>query len=161
MIPVIAWLVIAAAAIVGEVLTTAFFLIFFAVGAVAALILSFVPFIPVEIEIAAFLIVSVASMLILRPPLIERFARRNSHYYPLSDNVVGRRGIVTRAIGPESVGMVRLDGGEFWSAEAVHSGKALAEGTRVDVLATRGVTALVEPAEDGFDDLRNERRASV
>lgn len=156
MIAIIVWLVIAAAALVGEVLTTSFFLIFFTVGAIAALISAAIPGIPMTVEIIVFLIVSALTMATLRPPLVRRLAHRNSQFYQLRDSVIGKRAVVTQAIEPDSTGTVRIGGGEYWTAEAVYSKATIPEGAQVEIVATRGVTALVDPVEQA--DILNAKR---
>ena len=44
-------------------------------------------------------------------------------------------------------------GGEFWTARAMYSGDEIGKGAKVRVLDTDGLTALVEPVENGGEEL--------
>ncbi len=151
---VILWLIIAAAALVGEVLTTSFFLIFFTVGAAVAFLLAVFTGASIELEAVVFLAISFATMLILRPPLVQRLALHRSSGYRSTDGIVGKKGVVTRMIRPGMSGTVQIGSGEYWTAEAVYSNRELPEGTPVEVVATRGVTALVDPLDDEPRELK-------
>jgi membrane protein implicated in regulation of membrane protease activity len=41
--------------------------------------------------------------------------------------------------------------GEIWTARSYYEGEPLAEGTRVEVVEVRGVTALVVPAPSPYE----------
>jgi membrane-bound ClpP family serine protease len=43
--------------------------------------------------------------------------------------------------------MVRIGGGEFWTARALHPDEKIERGARVKVLDTDGLTALVDTVE--------------
>ncbi len=143
---VVFWAVLAALALAGEVLTVSFFLVFFSFGAVAALVLSVLG-VGTALQTAGFVLASVAGMLVLRPALVSRLSFKNSERYVGRGDITGKTAVVTQAIGPENSGMVRIGGGDFWTARALYSGREIEEGTRVRVLDTDGVTALVEPQE--------------
>lgn len=144
---VVLWAIVAAVAFAGELLTISFFLLFFAFGAVVGLVLALMGF-GVGVQIAGFIVASVASMVVLRPALLNRLALSGSEPYEGPGKVTGKKAVVTNAIEPGESGMVRVGNGEFWTARTLYSGGRLEPGARVRVLDTDGLTALVEPLED-------------
>jgi membrane protein implicated in regulation of membrane protease activity len=142
---IVVWAVVAALAFVGEILTVSFFLLFLSAGAVAALLMGLLGF-GVAFQIAGFIAVSVLSTAVLRPALVRRISQ-SSEIYEGSGGIIGKVGVVTGAIEPGGSGMVRIGGGEFWTARSLYSGQRIEPGARVRVLETDGLTALVEVVE--------------
>ncbi len=140
---IIFWAVLAALAFAGEVLSVSFFLLFFSIGAVVALLMAFVG-LPIAAQAIGFVVASVLSMVVLRPALLHRISFRASDRYVARGSITGKSGVVTSAIEPGGSGTVRIGSGEFWTARALYPGRAIEPGTRVRVLDTDGVTALVE-----------------
>jgi membrane protein implicated in regulation of membrane protease activity len=144
---IIVWVVATALAIAGEVFTTSFFLIFFAFGALVALLLAVLG-IGLPLQILGFIVASVASMLVLRPAVLHRLSSSSERYEPRG-SIVGRSATVTTAIEPGGNGTVRVGSGEFWTARALRPGERIEPGARVRILDTDGVTVLVETVEIG------------
>ena len=145
---IIFWAALAALAFAGELLTVSFFLLFFSIGAVVALGASLLG-LGVGIQIAGFIAASVLSMVVLRPTLLNRLALGSSEQYETRGGIMGKSGVVTDDIEPGGSGTVRIGSGEFWTARSLHPGEKLEQGTRVRVLDTDGLTALVEVVEIG------------
>ncbi len=139
------WLGTAVVFGIGEMATPgAFFLAPFAVGALVASALAFAD-VPLVGEWAAFVGISVAAFVGMRP-----LARRLDRDQGGSDGVgsrrlIGRTGTVLEAIEPGHLGLVRIDR-EEWRAESsdrspVPAGAAIlvteVEGTRVIVTTTK------------------------
>lgn len=143
---IIFWAALAALAFVGEIVSVSFVLLFFSLGAVVALLTAFIGF-GLGAQIAGFILASVLSMVILRPALMNRLALRGGERYVSANDVTGRSGIVTRPIKPGEKGMVRIGNGEFWTARSMYSDLEIEKGSRVRVLDTDGLTALVESVE--------------
>ncbi|HET7478259.1 MAG TPA: NfeD family protein [Rubrobacteraceae bacterium] len=143
---IVFWAALAALAFAGELLTISFFLLFFSIGALAALALS-LAHLPLAVQTAGFVAASILSMVILRPALLNRLALRTGERYVSSNEVTGKRGVVTSDIEPGDKGMVRIGNGEFWTARSFHPDERLERGTKVRVLDTDGLTALVESVE--------------
>jgi membrane protein implicated in regulation of membrane protease activity len=91
-----------------------------------------------------FVAASVLSVVVLRPALMHRISFRGSEPYVARGSIAGKSGVVTDAIEPGGSGMVRIGSGEFWTARAVYPEQRIESGTRVRVLDTDGITALVE-----------------
>jgi membrane protein implicated in regulation of membrane protease activity len=140
---IIFWAVLAALAFVGELLSVSFFLLFFSLGALVGLLLAAVGA-GVVAQVLGFIAASVLSMLVLRPALMHRISFRSSERYVVRGGITGKSGVVTSAIEPGESGTVRIGSGEFWTARAVYPEQGIEPGTRVRVLDTDGVTALVE-----------------
>ena len=140
---IIFWTVLAAVALVGELLTVSFFLLFFSFGALVGLVMAFLGLGPVA-QVIGFVAASVLSMAVLRPALMHKISFRGSEQYVGRGSIAGKSGVVTEAIEPGGSGTVRIGSGEFWTARAVYPEQRIESGTRVRVLDTDGITALVE-----------------
>ena len=140
------WAVLAALTFAGELLSVSFFLLFFSLGALVALLMAFAG-LGIGLQVAGFIVASVLSMVVLRPALMHRISFRSSERYERRDSIAGKSGVVTNSIEPGGSGMVRIGSTEFWTARAVYPEQRIESGTRVRVLGTDGITALVEAVE--------------
>jgi membrane protein implicated in regulation of membrane protease activity len=140
---IIFWAVLAALAFAGELLTVSFFLLFFSLGALVGLVMALIGLGPV-VQAIGFVVASVLSMAVLRPALMHRISFRGSERYVGRGSIAGKSGVVTDAIEPGASGTVRIGSGEFWTARAIYPDQRIDSGTRVRVLDTDGITALVE-----------------
>ncbi len=137
----ILWTVIACVLAVGEIVTTGFFLIFFAAGALAAGLVSLAGAGAI-VSWIVFLVASVGMLTTVRP-----IARRHRQTPPQirtgTAALVGRPAVVVERIANhEGVGCVRIDG-EVWTARSYDDDREIEAGSRVEVLEIRGATALV------------------
>lgn len=139
---------LAGLAFVGELLTVGFFLLFFALGAVVALVMAFAG-LGLVAQAVGFIAASILSMLVLRPALLNRLALRGGEQYSGHRGITGESAVVTEAIEAGGKGTVRIGAGEFWTARALYHEGELKKGAKVRVLDTDGLTALVEPVDDG------------
>ena len=138
------WFIAVAVFAAGELLTAGFFLLPFAVGALAALVLSFLDA-GIGAQWAGFLGVSIVSFFSLRP-IARRLDAAQSSEGIGSRRLIGEKATVLVAIpaGSGETGMIRVDR-EEWRAEA-QSGVAIPDGTPVRIVEIRGTRAIVEPA---------------
>ncbi len=143
---IIFWVAATVVAVVGEVVTTSFFLVFFALGALVALVLATLGF-GLPLQIAGFVVASAASLALLRPAVVHRLSLGSSERYERRGGIVGKSATVTAAIEPGGSGQVEVGGGEYWSARSAYGNERIGEGTRVRVLHTDGMTVLVEPLD--------------
>ena len=139
----IIWLIAGVFAAVGEILTAGFFLAPFAVGAFAAMLVALVGG-GAAVQTIVFAALTLASFALIRP-----IAKRHMHTPPRirtgTAALIGTSGIVLdRIVNDEGVGSVRLDG-EVWTARAYDDQVVIEAGTKVEVVAIRGATALVSP----------------
>ena len=140
---IVFWAVLAALAFAGELLSVSFFLLFFSLGALVALLAAFAG-LGIGLQVAGFIVASLLSMVVLRPALMHRISFRGSERYESRDSITGKSGVVTSSIEPGGSGTVRIGSGEFWTARAVYPEQRIESGTRVRVLDNDGITALVE-----------------
>ena len=135
------WLIAAAIFGVGEIATLGFFLAPFAVGALAAAVVTGVGAGAI-VGWVVFLVVSVIMLAALRP-LAHSHRRRPPLLRTGTAALVGKTGtVVERIANDEGVGCVRIDG-ETWTARAYDEDAVIEAGKRVQVLEIRGATALV------------------
>jgi len=136
------WVVGAAALGVGEMLTAGFFLLPFAIGAVAAAILAFAN-VNVPIQLGVFVGASILSLWGLK-----RFAwSEREIVHPIgAKRYVDARATVTEPINRvKGVGRVRMDT-EIWRATTTLD-ETLEPGTEVRVVDVTGARLVVEPLE--------------
>lgn len=140
------WLIAAVVFGVGEIaIAGSFFLAPFALGAGVAAILGFLG-VSVVIQWVAFVAVSGASFLALRP-LAKRLDESGPTLGIGSYRQIGQKGRVLETIEPDlDGGMVRL-GPDQWRADSV-DGQIIPEGSTVTVVEVRGTRLVVTPAAD-------------
>jgi membrane protein implicated in regulation of membrane protease activity len=139
----IVWLVLMVLFILMEAATVTLVSTWFAVGALAALLLSALNA-PVWLQAAGFVLVSAIALTALRPLVRKHITPKLTKTNV--DSVVGSTGLVTVAIDNVSaVGQVKL-GAMYWTARSV-SGEPIPQGTLVRVARIEGVKAFVEPVE--------------
>ena len=143
---IIFWVALAALAFVGELLTVSFFLLFFSLGAAVGLIAALFH-LPLAVQGVGFLAASILSMVILRPAVLKRLSLRGGEGYLGHRGITGQSAVVTEEIEAGGKGMVRVGSGEFWTARSLHPDEKIERGTRVRVLDTDGLTALVDTVE--------------
>jgi membrane protein implicated in regulation of membrane protease activity len=149
---IIFWAVLAALAFVGELLTVSFFLLFFSLGAAVGLAAALLGA-NVTVQAVGFVLASALSMAILRPALLNRLALGSEEGYRRHRGITGENAVVTEEIEAGGKGMVRVGSGEFWTARSLHPDEKIEPGTRVRVLDTDGLTALVDTVETKEDRL--------
>ena len=142
----ITWLIILVLFGIGEAATVGLTSIWFALGALGALIVSqlglgFWP------QIITFIVLSALSMLLVRP-FAKKFLRPG--YSPTNaDRIIGATGLVTEEIDNlAGHGLVNI-AGQVWSARSAGEGAVIPAGQEVRVTQIQGVKVLVEPVQSG------------
>jgi membrane protein implicated in regulation of membrane protease activity len=137
------WVIAAAVLGVAELLTTTLALGLVAVGAIAAAVTSVLGGNALT-QVAAFVVVSLAGIVLIRPIGLRRLRRR-----PVlrtgTAALVGKTGYVLADVTPHE-GRISI-GGEEWSARPFDEVSVIPSGSTVDVLQIKGATALVHPRE--------------
>lgn len=143
-IPSICWLVALVVLAVVEAATVALVSLWFALGALAALITSF--FVQnIWIQFAVFLVVSLVTLLVIRP-LTRRYVAPKQ-VATNADRAVGTEGVVTQAIDNRNTqGQVTV-GGSVWTARSDPE-ENIPAGTTVRVLRIEGVKLIVTPTKE-------------
>ena len=133
------WLILAGIFLVVEIATVGFLVFWFAIGALIAMIVSFFTG-NLAIQTGVFIISSTILLFLTRP-----FANKVASTQTVQTNVysiIGKKGIVTKAIDPISgQGQIKV-GNEVWSAKSVDDSK-IDEGMEVEILNIDGVKAVV------------------
>jgi len=141
----IVWLILAALFIAVEVVTPGFFLLWFGVGAFAAMLLSLLGVTSLAAQIITFLAVSVA-LLVASRTIFERFLPLSSTAYGLKTNVdtmVGQIGtVVEPSRGALNEAAVKAYG-SVWTAFPIEGEKPLTEGETVAIERIEGNSVYV------------------
>ena len=138
----IIWLSVFVIAIIVEALTSGLASIWFAIGAIVALIISFIPGVAWWIELIVFIVVSGLMLLCLRP-LANRLLKRdviNSNI----DEIAGKKGIMVKAYDEFNRGEVKIND-VIWTAVSADEKEAISEGTKVVVVSVDGNKLIVRP----------------
>jgi len=133
------WMIAAGVLAIGEIFSLSFFLgpiaVAAAVAAIAALIGA-----GLAIQIAVFILASVASVGLLRP-VARRHLRTPVQLRTGTAALVGERAVVLERVDRDG-GQIKL-AGEVWTARAFDEDEVLEPGARVQVMQIQGATALV------------------
>ena len=135
----IVWVLIMVVFLVVEAATAGLTCIWFAIGALAALIAALFGA-PIWLQLVWFFVVSVVTLYFTRP-LVLKYV--NSRSQPTNaDMVIGKEALVTEAIdNVESAGAVAV-GGKVWTARS-ENGEPIEVGSIVTVLRIEGVKLIV------------------
>ena len=135
------WFCLFLVALVVELFTAGLVSLWFALGALCTMGISYLTE-NVLIQVIAFVLISIVS-LILTKPLIKKF--KAFDIQPTnSDRVIGKIADVTKDITPNNFGEVKIFG-EYWTAI---SDSKIKTGTKVRVKAIEGVKLIVEKEEE-------------
>ena len=140
----VVWLVIAIIMFVIEVVTTGLATIWFAVGALVAMVMDLcgAPLVAQIAVMAGVSIVCFVLCMIWIKPKLESLRKKNIQRTN-ADRLIGKDGIVIVPLNrTEGKGQVKIDG-QVWSAK---SDTDIAEGIKVTVKAIEGVKLVVEIA---------------
>ena len=137
----IVWLVVMIGFLIAEALTVGLVGIWFAGGALVAVILSLLEVSPL-MQIIVFFAVSICLLVFTRKIFVEKLntGKENTNV----DALIGETGQVISTIYPMEIGQVKLKG-QVWSALADDSLLTIEEGTHVTIKAIEGVKLIVVP----------------
>ena len=133
------WIIAAAALTAGEVVTLGFILGPIALAAAIAALVA-IAGAAVEFQFAAFIVASIASLLIVRP-IARAHLRSPPQTRTGAAALVGSDALVVDRVDAHG-GRVRLRG-EIWSARAFDDDHVIEPGARVEVMQIDGATAVV------------------
>ena len=137
----IIWLIVTVAMAVIEIMTMGLVTIWFAAGAAIALLLSLIGT-PLWIQIAAFIVVSIVVLLLVRPIASRHFNNRLKKTN--IDAIVGKTLIAKTDIDNlHGFGKVDMDG-STWLAASSMDNVVIHEGEEVKVVEVRGAKLIVE-----------------
>ena len=113
--------------------------IWFAVGALAALITSAMGF-GIVIQVIIFCIVAAVLLIYTRP--IAKKVLKIGHQKTNIDAIIGQSGFVTKRIGLKETGLVKVNG-QIWTAKC-SAHEEIEEDEEVEILAIEGVKLIVK-----------------
>lgn len=138
---VIIWLVVLIAAIVIEVATLGLTTIWFAGGALVALLTAVVNA-PIWLQILLFLIISLVLLFFTRPVAMKYFNKNRERTN--AESLVGKQAVVTSEINNlQGIGTVTVNGQE-WSARSLDDTSIAAQKV-VEIVSINGVRLIVKP----------------
>ncbi|MBP5091192.1 MAG: NfeD family protein [Bacilli bacterium] len=135
------WLGMMVIAVIVEAITVDLISIWFVVGALVSMLISFIPGVEWWVQIIIFAVVSGATAVLLRP-LCKRFMQHDLVKTNI-DEVVGKKAVVTSSGGVMDPAEVFFEG-KRWSAVPSNADVTLQKGEIVVVLAVAGVKLIVE-----------------
>ena len=141
----IIWLALFVAMLAVEALGPALVSVWFAFGALVALIVSFIPGVAWWVEVVIFVVISLATLLALRPVLRRYFKRNN--YNTNIDSFTGKRGYVIEDITYLKPGAVKI-GDVSWTAIPVERDQKILENEVIEVVAVNGNKLIVKKVEE-------------
>ena len=135
------WLIVMIGFLIAEAVTVGLVGIWFAGGALVAVILSLFEVSPL-MQTIVFFAVSICLLVFTRKIFVEKLntGKESTNV----DALIGETGQVTMTINPMEVGQVKLKG-QVWSALADDSLLTIEEGTYVTIKAIEGVKLIVIP----------------
>lgn len=139
---VVIWMAIAIVFAVIEGMTLGLTSIWFAGGALLAMLVGFLG-LNIWVQMLAFLIGSAILLVYTRPMAVKIF--KIGLIKTNVDSLIGKEGIVIKELQAFSLGQVKLKG-QIWSAKPFDE-KTIAEGTKVEVVSIEGVKLIVKSIE--------------
>jgi membrane protein implicated in regulation of membrane protease activity len=137
-----AWLVLAVALGVAEMVSLDLILIMIAVGAIVGALTALASF-PLILQVLLAAGASTAMLAMVRPELVKKL-HSGPDLVTGMNKLVGQQGVVTEELTAHHPGRVKL-AGEIWSACPYDDSLTIAPGAMVEVFAIRGATAYVHP----------------
>lgn len=137
------WLIAATFLAAIEIVTTSFFMLWFAIGAVAASIANLLGA-DLVVQGSIFILVSLLLVLFTRPLTAKFVEPRENEAKTNLEGLPGRIGVALENFNYESgnSGLVKL-GGDIWSAISIGDQK-VSKGDQVKVIRVEGVRLIVE-----------------
>ena len=121
-----------------EVFTAGLTTIWFAIGSIPMIFLSFLP-IPFLYQVLIMLVISIVLLIFTRPFFVKKLNANKEKTNV--DALLGKTALVTKKITKFEKGEVKIDG-KIWTAKSV-SDEDLEEGTECLLQSIEGVTAIV------------------
>ena len=133
------WLAVMVVCVLIELFTMGLTTIWFALGALVMVFLSFTH-IPFKWQLLIFAVISLVLLIYTRPLVLKKFNFKKAATN--ADRLIGRRALVVSPIKELEKGAVKIDGVE-WSA-ASYDGSCIEAGTQCEIVSIEGVTVKVK-----------------
>lgn len=131
---ILLWFVVFAASLIFEALTCEIISIWFAMGSLCSLLIGLIPGVPYYAEIIIFFVVSIATLLFLRPLANKCLQRRKSNTN--IDSFVGKRSKLLKGIDEDDFGEVKVNG-LTWTALSIDN-SPIEQGELVEIVSITG-----------------------
>ena len=138
------WLIFAVAALIIEASTEAIVSIWFCVGALISLAISFIPGVPYWGEIIIFVGVSLISFFLMRP-CIKKWTAIKEKTRGYIDNLVGKKGIVLTKVDSLQPGEIEVNG-MTWTASTL-TNETFEEGEVARVVSVAGNKLFIDKSK--------------
>jgi len=138
------WVIISIVCLILELTSGDFFILCFAIGAAFGAILAGCGA-SLTWQIIIFAVVSVLSLLLVRPALLKKLHKPNRERLSNAEAMIGQGGRVSEAIEAGGYGRVAIDGDD-WKARSV-DGSAIDKDVRVRVVKMDSIILTVEPID--------------
>lgn len=149
---IIIWLIVLILAIVVELISLGLTSIWFAGGALVA-VLATVLHANIVVQVALFLVVSLLLLYFTRPVAVKYFNK--DRVKTNVESLIGRQAIVVGEIDNlQGIGVVTV-GGQEWSARNQNEEEILPVGTVVEVVSINGVKLIVREKEQKADTVQS------
>jgi membrane protein implicated in regulation of membrane protease activity len=140
-IMLIVWLSVFVLALIVEISTDMLVSVWFCIGALVALGVTYIPGTPLWVEILVFFAVTIISLIALRP-LAKKLLFRNKSQTN-TDEIIGKKGKVIKKITELDNGEVKING-VIWTAMKMADADEILEETVVEVVAVNGNKLVVK-----------------
>lgn len=142
------WLVICGICLAIEAVTVGFLVFWFAVGAILALITSFITD-SIVIQSAVF-VISSTCLMFLTKPVVDKYMKKNKDTSTNAFSIIGKEALVIEDIDTiNGKGQIKI-GGEVWSAKA-EDNLVIPKESKVEILSIDGVKVLVKPIKSSVN----------
>ncbi len=141
----IIWLSLFVLMIVIEASGPALISIWFAFGALISLIVSVIPGAPWWSELIIFIVISISTLLALRP-IFKKYLKRNTVRTNI-DSFIGKKGYVIEDISFLRPGAIKI-GDISWTAIPANEKETIKEDEIVEVVSLNGNKVIVKKVED-------------
>lgn len=137
----IVWLAVFVLAIIIEATTSELVSIFFAAGALMALVISLIPNVAWWVELIVFVVVSGVSLLGLRP-LMHKLLNKEKRDTNI-DEIIGKKGIIIKKVDELNYGEIKVNG-VIWTAISAEEKDVINENEIVTIVAVKGNKLVVK-----------------
>ena len=142
----IIWLGIFVLALIIEAISPELLSVWFALGSIIALILSFIPGVTWWIQLIVFVVVSGTLLLCLRP-LTKKYMIRNKRNTNI-DEIIGKKGKMIKGCDELNHGEVKING-VIWTAVSSDEKSSIKEDAIVKVISIEGNKLIVKEIKEG------------
>ncbi len=140
---ILVWTILAIVFAVLEGITLGLTTIWFAVGALGAMVMAMLGF-DLRIQLVAFMVLALLTFAFIRP-LAQKVLKVGDTKTNV-DSLIGKKGVVHVAITPYKVGQVKVNG-QIWTSKAEEDDINIPVGQEVEVLRVDGVKLIIRPTE--------------